>query len=801
MDDPNHYIRRTIELETEVRLLKEQLAQAHGGTQYLLNCVAQQQQVQSQATHSANTERQIRELKAENSLLKQRLRLQDSLAGHGHRAITYETPVHSRKLALREQSDVETSLDDNADKVDSGHCSVDDDLLSFDDAECSPSPAASLSPGDTDVSGTFTGSSMPASPYGTPLTPTTPGKPKQNEFSKANRASPVGLGISNLPVRESARAQEPQRALRESRFDINESFATVESENEKLVTEDSKYNIAPFTEDATKDDGPWQAIRAPPPPAPPALIFGSRFADGEHNQLAGYACFIEDMSEEEQDEYWRRRGRDGRHSAEDWRKYYEEVVRPTYLAKVKQREGAVAGASSAKLTAKEGQDEVDGGVDSSLVAAAVNGSDPAEQGIYASRWAPQPAEGRPDSHDDSTAVPSRGELSQSSSPPSSTPDTTKARSSTNENGTFPKESSSVDILDGNSNVQALAPEQVTEDTLVHDVLPSGVPAPLVLEDLPPLPDTLSAAEKSLLPKRSFEPSRAPAQLIRTPPTGPSPQWTTPRRIDSPLFPAYEPVLFFQFGSPHTWLYHTVCISNIPVMVSLAEVLAQVRGGKIVTATYHSTAGMNTVPPMTGNTVIVLFLGSRKAMEFVDFCQSHPLRLPARDEGQITTARVTLIQTPTRPLPSQLLYDMRERNLSRVLFILDAEHRWMPEDAIQAMLKHIPSIKRPIAAGRDEDGILYFEFADVRDAADAWNAVEEATWFFVGASKGFWPDPCDLRKLGDGSAETGDVETQSNQKNDESMASFASESTMVDMPLATAQTSFAKTEEDGKGSGV
>lgn len=42
MDTINYLQRRNTELETELRLIKEQLAEARSGTQYLINCLSGQ---------------------------------------------------------------------------------------------------------------------------------------------------------------------------------------------------------------------------------------------------------------------------------------------------------------------------------------------------------------------------------------------------------------------------------------------------------------------------------------------------------------------------------------------------------------------------------------------------------------------------------------------------------------------------------------------------------------------------------------------------------------------------------------
>lgn len=53
VDDINYLLRRNIELETELRLIKEQLTEARSGTQYLINCLSSQYaQVNSRDTNA-----------------------------------------------------------------------------------------------------------------------------------------------------------------------------------------------------------------------------------------------------------------------------------------------------------------------------------------------------------------------------------------------------------------------------------------------------------------------------------------------------------------------------------------------------------------------------------------------------------------------------------------------------------------------------------------------------------------------------------------------------------------------------
>ena len=55
----------------------------------------------------------------------------------------------------------------------------------------------------------------------------------------------------------------------------------------------------------------------------------------EHNRLAGFATFIEDLDEEAYDKHWKTYEREHRdHSARQWREHYETEVRPAYLEKL-----------------------------------------------------------------------------------------------------------------------------------------------------------------------------------------------------------------------------------------------------------------------------------------------------------------------------------------------------------------------------------------------------------------------------------------------------------------------------------
>lgn len=200
-------------------------------------------------------------------------------------------------------------------------------------------------------------------------------------------------------------------------------------------------------------------------------------------------------------------------------------------------------------------------------------------------------------------------------------------------------------------------------------------------------------------------------------------------------------LFFCYDAHNISLCRTVLLSNIPSSLSLAEVLDVVRGGKIVTATYLQTAGFKTTPPIASNSVMVVFLHSGSAMGFVDYCNKQGITLGHEDGKEASSMAAKIVRTPSRLLSPRTMQEVR-RGLTRVLFVIDEQSQWTPDQVNQEFMNQETVLKRPVVCGRDESGILFFQFADIKDSAEAWKIVDQDFLFFRGASKGFWPDPCE-----------------------------------------------------------
>jgi len=120
------------------------------------------------------------------------------------------------------------------------------------------------------------------------------------------------------------------------------------------------------------------------------------------------------------------------------------------------------------------------------------------------------------------------------------------------------------------------------------------------------------------------------------------QWPTPQprpHVRSPYagssYQSYE-VTHYP-ASKDVGLRRTVLVSNIPIGMTVADVLSQLESDRIVEAKFAGTAGMKTLPPIMSNMAIVEFLDNEDAQMYVDVYSRHAV------------FDLKLIATPTRPL--------------------------------------------------------------------------------------------------------------------------------------------------------
>ena len=447
----------------------------------------------------------------------------------------------------------------------------------------------------------------------------------------------------------------------------------------------------------------------------------------------GSAVFIEDMSEQEREEHWQLLAHNtGRHSGKEWRVYYEEVVRPVHLARFSDKETSD---SSRERQGKTGPEEKAENCND-LAADSKDLQDHHEaelaivdkKGLASSMWAPR-------MDNDRGEVQREGEQAF---------DPSKGFTASIESGLISNDFEDAALsADPNQDQPPAHQEILSEEngdfSDVAELPPRSIalPSRVAEVDIPTLPATPTTTHPTLI---SNKPEINHSSIQRQPPTPPYDRAVIrrppPRFLRGPMSVSE---LFTDFTSTDDNRFHTVLISNIPTNISLSEIISKVKGGNIVSATFVQSAGMQTKPPIKTNGAMIIFLSSHRAKAYATFCRQNHLTFYSSGSQALVEAHVSHMLTPTRPLHPALLHNFRERGLTRVLFIIDAEHRWTAGEVTAELIRY--AVTAPLEAGRDQDGIMFFEFADVRDAKAAWNVVDMDHWFFGGASKGFLPDSC------------------------------------------------------------
>ncbi|KAK3642751.1 hypothetical protein LTR56_010575 [Elasticomyces elasticus] len=311
-------------LETELRLVKEQLAQAHASTNYLLSTITTQQ-----AQHDQNsiTELQgrLNEALAENAQLRGRTIPQHHLIDRPRP----ERSLRQRALTRQLQSHVPPSppfTDEQG--LASPYFDVgtdNDDLLSFEGGECKTVNKLSCSSSPLVNLPTYLTHKHVPSLLDAP-------SPLTGHHDSAALTT-VGLGITGIPSTQQSTITPPKDAVGGhtiTHADGTTSFIT--------LTPESCFPTPP------------QFNRSSPPNHAPSHPRYENFGHWERAHLLGQAVFIEDMDDEEYLVVWEDlEKRRGRHSAAQWQGYFERAIRPVF----RKQEAAKAAKAEALAAVKE----------------------------------------------------------------------------------------------------------------------------------------------------------------------------------------------------------------------------------------------------------------------------------------------------------------------------------------------------------------------------------------------------------------------------------------------------------------
>lgn len=790
-------------LETELRLVKEQLTQAHGATNYLVTTFSKQQSNQSD-DQFARLQARIDLVEAENAHLRAALGISGyPLLGSSFAKQAITSGQADRARASLDQ--LQLNAPPTPPRTNDGHLQFAqgngevDDLLSFNDGDAlSPSQAwSSPSPNTTTPANASSNSSN--SLLGDSLFPST---------TIRAGAHTVGLGIPNIVDKPQSvvisRDQHATSELREGEdgYKVGNSFVMFTPASSSFQTQASA-------------EPEYQGWRVP---------YHVR------TRLIDRACFIEEYDDEE----WERLAEDrGRYSAEEWRRYYEEEIRPEYLARMTRR--AAAGIETAELQMQErresrGHQEIElseTNSESEVEAETIEEDSTSEKTREVDDEAANADDETSEADEEKTEV-DEPESPQDICEPrveSEGDMETAAEAPTSEHGLAtsrlaPKAFGTPNGIPGilNAPISGAEPDATilpaVEEYLGQEPSTSERPAPETyvpaqVRERMPLTQSIATGfpgdakagttEQTTLANNSkhLQPTSTPVQpAARRPNFGALPvralHGAHPRLDDE-----VKNFLFSQVDPTDT---RTVLISNIPPNIILAEVLDKVRGGKILSAVFLSSAGMKTTPPIETNAVMVTFLHSERAKEYVEVCSKHWIFFWSTEWDAPCKATVSLIQTPSQCLHASFHENIRREGLSRILYLAD-NGTYEPDDVVHRILRFDTDFDRgglgvckyPVRSGRDKDGIMFLEYTKIEDAVNAKGALKVIHWDFGGMSKGYLPDPCE--KAAEGLREV----TEAKKVDDQAVMDGAVEATAAVEPTTLRQTAQEMEKSEGRQS--
>lgn len=503
------------------------------------------------------------------------------------------------------------------------------------------------------------------------------------------------------------------------------------------------------------------------------------FTSNQHNRLAGATCWVEELNETEYRDYWPGYARQhSGHTAAEWQAYYEAEVRPLWLEKLARAELEKAPSPDERRDSKvaksvEEDANVLGGAPPSStsqeslveVAAAVGEELREEESLIdlGADWK------------DDNDMPAREGVSQLEDGADSDRDPEEVFHELEDanglsNGSISLSSSiltSIETDQANGAVTTVAKSRCQEDNGEYIHQERQLSEAVELRTARPV--HIRSYSKEEVTQRDI-PSRGSSGNLSAPTESLSAQAqrSIPAQMKTSLEQSmhafdrfndarWQGMVSYSGNSPSPELRRTVCISNIAVGTTLIEVLDRVSGGRIIYSKYIDTAKMKTTPPMQGNTVLVEFFGSHNAQRYRDLCSKTPISFPLAD-GTQQKAVVSLIATPTRPIPGFIIGAIHDSGHSRVVYVHDSRGEVTADFVVAKCCigRQVPGraweiVKLPIRQS-EEQGLVSLEFAGVEDARRAYFSLCYCLEF-SGMQKGFLPDPCMRQR------EVGEVEVE------------------------------------------
>ncbi|GIZ49784.1 hypothetical protein CKM354_001281100 [Cercospora kikuchii] len=574
----------------------------------------------------------------------------------------------------------------------------------------------------------------------------------------------IGLGISQTHSSQSSFAMTTTEEATPSCNSANPSFRQQQQSGFTIRQSDGTSMFVPTPPMDNPLETPFRSMTSSEPPP----ILGH-----EHRSLAGKAFVWVEMTPEELTDVIARYAKEHpRHTAEEYRSYFEDVIRPAYLQQERERAQA-----REVLVKNEGvaQDIGEPSTNSSQSGGEEGSADKASSPEGESSGEPIKAQTMVD--ENSTVgekVPPEVKDDVCSSEPANVASSTSVYASEGQ-------SSEAHLTQTGSRFDGPTPSNgpriefdATAERFVAKELEAEASrdfapeADLVLAAANVTPSTTVTSTPSTAdyqPPRLYNPTAlCDAKILqaefqnRVPSRGRRhmDRSARPERHDSKapgypegcVRPGFSNTAYTTYPNEVSDLFataaegdehpqRTVLITNIPSSTTLLDVLSTIRSGQIFSSIFVDTRSMRTKPRISTATALVTFLHGRDALDFTKHSTEHPFS-------------VQLLPTVSRPIhPST-------ESSTRILSISDPKNIWTPNEVVLRLIAN--GVPHPLKAESTTEtpGLLLFHFASMAEARLAHHAISRDYTFFGNVEKGYFKDPCDSKPL---PAHTGKVQVK------------------------------------------
>lgn len=178
------------------------------------------------------------------------------------------------------------------------------------------------------------------------------------------------------------------------------------------------------------------------------------------------------------------------------------------------------------------------------------------------------------------------------------------------------------------------------------------------------------------------------------------------------------------------VYRTVVLSDLPIAISYQVLLGRVRGGMVVDAKI-----LDTMTIIKAKSALVIFAQEQAAKAYVDYAKEHHIVFGDQ------MANVKLVQTPTWPIPINILRRIQDWGETRCFEVLNfpghITYEMLLKDLAVSPVMTVNAIDSMRIMGGNTRG---FRFSSIKAATIA-AALFQTAYRYRGCKVQWLPDPC------------------------------------------------------------